>query len=113
MFLQSAQKKKSIGEVRKLKKRGRGTTGKKSKQRGRKILTKPESLKEKKAVDCICWLSKDSSWETAITGAISGGTHYTRNMGGFSDTCRNSFMYILKQGQRHKLAEYSHIMRYY
>lgn len=35
VFLQSAQK-KSIGEVCKLKKRGRGTIGKKSKRRGGK-----------------------------------------------------------------------------
>lgn len=70
VFLQSAQK-KSIGQVCKLKKRGRGTIGKKSKQRGEKILTKSESLKKKKAVDCICCHSTYGSWETAIRGAVS------------------------------------------
>lgn len=56
VFLQSAQK-KSIGEVCKLKKRGKGMIGKKSKQRrgkGGKMPTKSESLEEKKAFDCIC-----------------------------------------------------------
>lgn len=53
--------KKSIGEVCKLQKRGRETIGKKSKWRGEKIPTESESLKEKKAVDCIC----DIPWMAA------------------------------------------------
>lgn len=84
--------KKSIGEVCKLKKRGRGTTGKKSKQREEKKkrhhTTKSQSLKEKKAVDCICCHSKDGSWETVIGGAGSGVTHYI-SMGGSWNTRRN------------------------
>lgn len=70
VFLQSAQKKKkSTVEVCKLKKRGRGITGKKSKQRGEKKPTtfKSGTLKEKKALDGILltfpgWQLGNSSW---------------------------------------------------